>query len=113
MNPLCQHGCACISHPGDLLQFTVRASDRGIPSLSDTAPVSITIRTVQDPYFQPTKYEETRPEDTTAGNSIITITAVDPVPGVRPRWPSSPPSPLVVEASVLELFTLSYLSWFL
>ena len=65
-------------------QFTVGVRDKGIPSLSDTAPVTVTILRIGDIKFDRSEYDLTiRESEHNVGDTVYSIRATDPLVGVR------------------------------
>ncbi|KAK7006067.1 Cadherin EGF LAG seven-pass G-type receptor 2 [Halocaridina rubra] len=67
--------------------LTVTARDNGIPSLSDTTDVEITVVDVNDnaPVFSETSYSTSVPEDASVGASVVQIVANDADAGLNGR----------------------------
>lgn len=65
-----------------MFQFDVQATDAGIPPLSDTAAVTLTISKLGLPSFTPSEVEVNINENRPVNDSIFTITATDPISGV-------------------------------
>ncbi|KAK7789529.1 hypothetical protein R5R35_000833 [Gryllus longicercus] len=67
--------------------LTVTARDGGVPSLSDTTDVEITVTDVNDnaPVFKKTSYIGSVPEDALVGTSVVQVSATDADMGLNGR----------------------------
>ena len=65
-----------------ILQFTVRASDKGLVPRTNDAQVTIRIRREGLPFFSDSEYVVTVPEDLALGANVFDLDATDPRVGV-------------------------------